>query len=302
MRTIRLTLVLIALVANFHSESWAQDSPAATPNKTTIESFNWIAGNWHGQAMGGEFEESWNSASGGAMMGMFKFVNDGKINFYEILTIVPVDDSFVLRLKHFDSSLNGWEEKDKSVEFPLVSVSNIEAKFDGLVFSKLGPDRMNIVVQTKSGDKAQELKFECHRAQALHPQTKSHNHSEHETSKSLIGRIFEMDSVLAKQRDNLPRTQPLGVAVESYVLGLQALDLSDCPGQFSEPFQRHCQAWKNSIEFFAQHDKLRGEMHDVIEEIRKLDPATVAELDAHMAPIMQTWQEVEKAATKFGAG
>lgn len=48
---------------------------------------------------------------------MFKLVWEGKVALYELLTIVAKDDSLVLRLKHLDGSLKGWEEKDESQEF-----------------------------------------------------------------------------------------------------------------------------------------------------------------------------------------
>ena len=286
----------------------AQENPERQSDMSSIDDFNWISGNWKGNAMGGTFEEAWNPASGGAMMGMFKFIDDDKIKFYELLTIVPSGDSMVLRLKHFDAGLKGWEEKNESIEFPLISVSPTEANFDGLTFTKINQKRMDIVVVTKQGDQLQELKFECHRvgSEGLATETAQQKPITRIASKTenhatlAIARIFEIDSVLAKQRDNLPITQPLALAVESYVAGLNALDFSGCPTEFSQPFERHCEAWKNSIPFFSQHDELRGEMHQAIEKIRSLGPEAVTELDRQMKPIMETWQDVEKAAKQFG--
>ncbi len=148
-----------------HPVAAQTDAAAKESPKATIDQIAWIAGDWHGEAMGGKFEEAWNPPMGGAMMGMFKFVDGGKIGFYELLTIVPKGDSLVLRLKHFDANLKGWEEKDKSVEFPLLELSDRVAKFDGLKFKKISSDRMDIIVAVEQGsDKpAEELKFECHR-------------------------------------------------------------------------------------------------------------------------------------------
>ena len=124
----------------------------------------WIAGHWNGQAMGGQFEETWNAPMGGTMMGMFKFVQDDAVVFYEILTIVPDGDSLMLRLKHFDAGLKGWEEKDESVEFPLVSLTRDTAKFDGLIFQRINDNEMQIQVTTKEeGKESQELTFHCKR-------------------------------------------------------------------------------------------------------------------------------------------
>jgi len=304
--TLVLTVVSLSGVREGISQVTSQSDAAVEQAKTSpvkIEDFNWIAGNWKGEAMGGSFEESWSPASGGALMGMFKFVSKGKIKFYELLTIVPKNDSdgnpsFTLRLKHFDSGLKGWEEKDDSVEFPLVSVSPTEAKFDGLVFTKIGPDRMDIVVQTQQGEKTQELKFECHRSQS-NSQAAAAIPTNDADSGLAITRILEIDSVLAKQRDNLPKSHPITVAVESYVLGLKELDFTDCPAEFSEPFHRHRDAWSDSVEFFAQHGQLRGEMHEAINKIRQIGPEVAAELDSKLLPVMKTWQEVEKAAKKF---
>lgn len=100
------------------------------------------------------------------MMGMFKSVDGEKVRFYELLTIGPKGNSLALRLKHFGPDLVGWEEKDKALEFPLVSLSETEAKFDGLAFQKISGDEMHIVVQVGDASESRELKFECHRVKA----------------------------------------------------------------------------------------------------------------------------------------
>lgn len=140
-----------------------QDLSAEAKAKPTITDMAWIAGHWRGTAMGGEFEETWNPPLGGAMMGMFKFVNDEKIEFYELMTILPEGDSFVLRLKHFDNKLVGWEEKDKSVEFPLESVSEREIRFGGLTFQKVSADEIVIEVDVEEEGTIEKLRFECQR-------------------------------------------------------------------------------------------------------------------------------------------
>ena len=138
-------------------------APAASP-AASINDVAWIAGHWQGSAMGGEFEETWNPPFAGSMVGMFKFAEDQKVKFYEILTIVEKDGSLLLRLKHFDQALIGWEEKDKSVEFPLQSLTETKAEFDGLVFQKIDETTMHIVVTTKANaGETEEIKFVCNR-------------------------------------------------------------------------------------------------------------------------------------------
>jgi len=99
-------------------------------------------------------------------MGMFKLTSEGKVNFYEIMTIVPDGKSFVLRLKHFSPGLIGWEEKDKSVEFPLLAVTPGEVRFDGLTFTKVDDDSMSIeVLVGDDGAKKNRIEFKCQRAE-----------------------------------------------------------------------------------------------------------------------------------------
>lgn len=38
--------------------------------------------------------------------------------FSEYMQIAPDGDSLIVRLKHFNADLTGWEEKDKTVNFP----------------------------------------------------------------------------------------------------------------------------------------------------------------------------------------
>lgn len=157
----------IALIVGLMSVSFlanAQDAETKPEKKEhTIEDFAWIAGHWTGEAMGGAFEETWNPPFGGTMVGMFKFVSEDEVGFYEIMTIVKEDDSWLLRLKHFDKSLVGWEEKDESMEFPFVRLSDTEIIFDGLKFLKKDDNTMHILVTTKEGNKVQALKFVCQR-------------------------------------------------------------------------------------------------------------------------------------------
>lgn len=170
---------IVWLVTSVEAQTSTKPSspPNATANDTKQESaaspklhtpklgdFAWIAGQWHGEALGGKFEETWNPPMGKSMMGMFKLSKDEGISFYEILTIVEENDTVLLRLKHFDDKLVGWEEKDKSIEFPFVSVSKTEAIFNGLKFVKIDENTMHIFVKIKREAEVSELKFVCNRA------------------------------------------------------------------------------------------------------------------------------------------
>ncbi|MFC1572546.1 DUF6265 family protein [Candidatus Eisenbacteria bacterium] len=124
----------------------------AKPAEATIEDVAWISGIWQGEAFGGLTEEIWAPPQGHAMVGMFRLVTNDQVKFYELLTIAEEGNSLVLRLKHFDPGLQGWEEKDEPVTFPLVEVSSKAAFFDGMTFRKLSADTLQISVAQRGKD------------------------------------------------------------------------------------------------------------------------------------------------------
>ena len=132
-----------------------KDSPAALINDVA-----WIAGNWQGEALGGITEEIWTAPLGKSMMGSFKLVVNEIVQFYELCTITEENESLLLRIKHFDKDLKGWEEKDQSIEFPLVKIEKNKVYFDGLTFEKINEDELNIYVIFKDEGKEEvEMKF-----------------------------------------------------------------------------------------------------------------------------------------------
>lgn len=144
---------------------WAAQDPSTpasrTPNtlalpadavrpKATLAAVAWLAGGaWHGEGLGGVAEEQWSAPAAGAMMGMFRLVkrdDDGRdsATFYEFLMFVEQEGSIVLKLKHFNADLTGWEEKDRFVTFRLVRATPEAVHFDGLTFRRDAPDRLSI--------------------------------------------------------------------------------------------------------------------------------------------------------------
>lgn len=93
------------------------------PTPATCSELAWLKGDWHGEHHGERIEEHWSAADAGTIMGMFRWVRNGKLYFYELLAIEEEAGSLVKRVKHFHPGLKGWEEKDDSVTFDLVSVS-----------------------------------------------------------------------------------------------------------------------------------------------------------------------------------
>ena len=85
-------------------------------------------------------------------MGMYRLVRDGKPVFYEFLTLVEENSSLVLRLKHFNPDLTGWEEKDKTFDFPFVGKVGGVVHFSWLAFASEGSDVVTAFLAMRQKD------------------------------------------------------------------------------------------------------------------------------------------------------
>jgi len=133
------------------------------PAKASIEEVNWITGHYQGEAFGGFIEEKWTDARAGAMMGSFRMLKEDQVKFYELMTISEEDESLVLRIKHFDKDLKGWEEKEESMETKLVEIKHQKAFFEGITFERTPNDQLYIYVIMDHEGKKQESIFTYHR-------------------------------------------------------------------------------------------------------------------------------------------
>jgi hypothetical protein len=125
----------------------------------------WLAGRWTGEGLGGRVEEAWSPPDGSAMVGYFRLVKDDKPVFYEIMTLIEVDGSVELRLKHVNADMTGWEDKEKFVTFRLVRQDSSGAYFSGLTFRRVGADSIEVYLALRSPDgRVREEKFLFRRA------------------------------------------------------------------------------------------------------------------------------------------
>lgn len=92
-------------------------SPLVTP----ISSLAWIEGRWLGSHNGEAVEEHWSGPAANSLMGMFRWLRDDKVFFFELLAIEAGESGLVMRIKHFHPGLRGWEEKDDCVALDLVA-------------------------------------------------------------------------------------------------------------------------------------------------------------------------------------
>ncbi len=132
----------------------AQD-PAPAPVAPTLASLDWLVGSWRGSVGEDPIEEVWLPPVGGAMAGIFRWSKGGQVYLYELMTLEETGGSVILRIKHFDPDLTGWEEKSESVVFDLV-----EATADRAAFAKRGGDDDTRIVYRRTDGGGMAVVFE----------------------------------------------------------------------------------------------------------------------------------------------
>ena len=141
------------------TEHTLQLAEGATGPPAKVTDFAWLEGHWQAEALGGTANEIWSAPAGGTMVGMFRLIKDGEAGFYEIFTLTQEGSTVLLRLKHFNADLTGWEEKDETVDFPLVALEKGQAFFDGLTYERRGPDEIQVYLAMHTEDGVQEVPF-----------------------------------------------------------------------------------------------------------------------------------------------
>lgn len=143
-------------------------SPPPGPKVSSLADLGFITGHWSGELDGGTTDEHWSAPSGDNMMGVFRYIKKGKAVFYEMLLIEMTATGPVLRLKHFNPGLIGWEEKDQVYSYPLVELSKNKAAFERpdkqtrMTFQRTSSDSMVVVLERLKDGKmiAEEFKYQ----------------------------------------------------------------------------------------------------------------------------------------------
>ena len=128
----------------------------------TVADLAWISGYWISTDGDNRIEEIWSRAAGDTMCAAFRWIRNEHVLFYEFIIIEP-DPQFglVLRLKHFNAGLKGWETQNESVEFIFENLDSKTVSFAGykdgemtgrLVYHLANEDRLIVTLQNDPDD------------------------------------------------------------------------------------------------------------------------------------------------------
>jgi hypothetical protein len=166
-RYLALFSLVLLLTSPPAINSCVAQTPASPPPTVKLSDLSFITGLWRADFGGGVGEEHWSAAAGDSMVGTFRFVKDDSAQFYELMLIEETPKGLVLRLKHFNPGLIGWEEKGQAHSYPLVEFHKGLAAFEQidkksrLTFRRTAKDALLVLLeQTRDGKQnSEEFKF-----------------------------------------------------------------------------------------------------------------------------------------------
>ncbi len=149
-------LILGLCTAPLAAQETRVGEPGFESPPATIAEAAWLVGQWSGEGIGGaEAHESWLSPSGTTMVGTFvQETAEGGIMFTEHMYLMEQDGSLVVKLKHFNPDLTGWEDKDGMLTFRLLAAEPCALYFSALTYrcatEDEGENGMVVAVRMKS--------------------------------------------------------------------------------------------------------------------------------------------------------
>jgi hypothetical protein len=91
-----------------------------------------LAGRWRGLRGDDVCEELWLPPECGSMGGVFRWIGENGVRFWELTTIAEdAEHGLVFRMRHFDPDLTPWEERDAPFSIPFASAGDGAIAFEG---------------------------------------------------------------------------------------------------------------------------------------------------------------------------
>ena len=128
---VRLGLLIAGVSLAAHAVAHGSDeTPSPSVVKASIADVAWIAGEWAREDDKDRLEETWSRPRGDSMIGMFRWLKDGKVWIYELFTIREERGTLVFRFRHFGNDMSSWEPKSEPLTYQLASFGDDEVVFE----------------------------------------------------------------------------------------------------------------------------------------------------------------------------
>jgi hypothetical protein len=95
----------------------------------SVSDLQWMSGDWIEESDRRRCEEVWSRPDGDTLMGMFRWISEEEVSFFEFMVIKPAETGVELHVKHFHPSLVAWEERDRFQAFSLTELGENRAVF-----------------------------------------------------------------------------------------------------------------------------------------------------------------------------
>jgi hypothetical protein len=113
------------------------------------------------------------------------------------------------------------------------------------------------------------------------------------TQGQCIDSVIKQDSLLRHKRNLRCKEVAPSQAIREYAAGIDQINFTQCPALFATAFQQYKKAWLGMARVTDQYSKLRGELHEVLQEVANSKNAV--EFRQQLQVLIDTWAEVEKA-------
>ena len=107
-----------------------------------------------------------------------------------------------------------------------------------------------------------------------------------------IKNVFSIDDSLGSVRNHACETIALSQTISNYTSALKKLNFKDCPEEFKKAFKDHWIAWDDMIPVVNNYPDLRGEMHDLFDQIEI--GADSSAFNIKLKAIWDTWAIIEQ--------
>jgi len=128
-------LATVALLAPFLASGAEPQAAAAAQQEAKrprrVSDLVWLADHWTSEEGAVFQEEVWQAPVGDNMLGLWRYMEGGKLRLSEYLMIVQDEQGPVMRLRHFTPAGVGWEEKDRPINLRLTRLDGASAVFEG---------------------------------------------------------------------------------------------------------------------------------------------------------------------------